>query len=288
MIEFDMEVIANEANFDHTEPFKVKELVDEKHKFDANPPYQRGLAWNSTMARNFILSLIQGAKISPITLVKKEKLANKYFVLDGKQRYEAAILSFVLNLYSIRLKTEDGMKTMKWKRIEKLRYKDKLVLAFYDRFMNATLDANIFKPMTIEEQKDLFNRINQSKSLNHNEKIFGNYYVTKIYFQYLFDIILDKLKQHVHDKEKNNKRFEGLRMTLELNYLLFGNNLNDSLTFRKLGYKPLRAHCDSLETYLCKIHSWDANTVIDSAEMKKCKLNHVSDTIEKAATFVSM
>ena len=222
-------MISDFSGFGSHNPIKltVDNLISQRHRFDTNPPYQRGLVWKSDYKGDLILSIFDGIPINVIHLVQKHvSNCNLRWVLDGKQRIET-LIKFANNEFGVEVELEEG-------KVRKIFYKD---IAnpndpahdlLYAKFHEFQIDAVVWQPMTYERQKKLFERINKSVSLNNREQRYCGHYLTQKFLEFVIDNSLETsgLKSQIRDELKEDRRFATSTMVHSILLLAYGPRLD--------------------------------------------------------------
>jgi len=198
-----------------SEPIRMRELLNylgssgKVYNFDTI--YQRGSnIWPEYMKQNLIKSILANVPVGYIHLIAIKEDADRYNVCDGKQRWEC-VLEFVNNKFFVEWNGNRYFFNDIKKHPELLR-----------QFMNYTWDIRAWEPMTILEQRDLFERINAMSSLNCHEKLYCPNFLTKSLLMYIFNDCLRPIHSHLRSEISGNERYAGIRWVHNLMYARFG------------------------------------------------------------------
>lgn len=221
-------------------------------------PYQRDYAWDNIRKEKLIVSIFNNIPIGTFHFVISED-KKFYWILDGKQRRHA-IYSFLSNNANIYDKTidrpikvpvlitqdnvnipviitENQEKNIKYMSYyQMLTSKDERVRLLAKSFKNFKINGVSWnEPMDILSQRDLFNQINYSSSLNINERIYCPNFMTKKFLQFVFDFyfVNDIKGLFSYQSIPDNKRFTGIRFLHDICYMCFGDNMMKSFDIRR-------------------------------------------------------
>lgn len=130
-----------------------------KGDLDINAKYQRGEVWSSHKKTCLAQSILGGINIPPIVLNNKD---GKLIVIDGKQRI-SAMRDFSNNSVKFYNGNDDKHSCLFSELDENIR----------DRFNEYPVTAFIYKDLTPEKEREIFQRINYGENLSIGEKIKG-------------------------------------------------------------------------------------------------------------------
>lgn len=211
-------------------------------KYDVNPPYQRGVVWNNTRRRKLIDSIICGRSINAVHMALKnnDPLCDEYYVIDGRQRIET-IRKFKNCDFNVLLKIDDETsKEVSYDAIVTLSKKgNRYCSKFLDIFYSYEIDYNEYDKMTIDQQRDLFDCINQTEKLHSNEILYCSKYLTKKFYEFVWENVFCDIKKWFKKCIANNNKFKGTRFAHEVCRLCFGEGFNDLFSPQNIGNEDM-------------------------------------------------
>lgn len=264
--EFDDELIdVDEESRFVSKLLSADQVIKSLPFLDTNPPYQRGEVWKNSFRQALIRSILRGTPINTVHFVKKSKLKSDLrYVLDGKQRIES-LKKFVNNEFFVRIKYNGKIHKIKWENICDPKHECHPLMTHINEFQ---INVVIWEPMTVEEQRDVFIIINYSKSLNNDEKIYCEYFLTQKLLKFLFNNSFSPLIDNLRKEVRDDNRFSGTKMVHKVLLLAFGLDLDDNFSSRNLGYKNGRLSAKKIDTMLQQ-KGCDAATDIDKESINK-------------------
>ena len=265
--------------------FTPKKTNEQKNKFlilkniedyDLNAPYQRSFVWNDKLKQKLINTIIaKQAPIQPITLVEKED-CDGYYVLDGKQRLNA-ITSFKEDRFKVPIEFGECIKNKskksysysnicdsikkienikKGKITEEKKSQLKVFKEFLKRFEEYNMYFTIYSNLDFNDQKKLFEDINNSKQLSIADKRYGSYFATSHLLSSLCQKYFNaNFLKYFSKKFKENKEREKLDFLHKIFTLVYGgiteNNFKNENEFgANLDSQSLKNDAKKTENYL--------------------------------------
>lgn len=212
--------------------------------YDVSPIYQRDFVWKRRRQQRLIDSIVSGRAINAIHVCRKDNESNKFWVVDGKQRL-STIRSFYYGndvlgkAFTVVVALDDGTeRRMSFKQIEKLAEKDKHCSELRNRFLEYNIGFNIYDNLSLEEQKELFECINEAESLDGNEKIFCSNYVARAFYRRMYYAVFHKhLSAYLSKNYQNNSRDKGTRFVAEFLLISFGKEFVKDGFDKSYGFK---------------------------------------------------
>ncbi|MEI8270263.1 MAG: DUF262 domain-containing protein, partial [bacterium] len=176
------------------------EVIQQLAYYDLDAPYQRDECWGPTAERNLIQSIFRSIPIGAIHLVKQGEKSSFWNVLDAKQRI-SSIKHFTENKFSVKYKGEEFY----WRDLKE--HENKWLL---DIFLKYEMILVEWEPMSISMQRNLFEIINQSASLNVAERIYCPNFLARSLLKYIYKNCFEHLTDSIRGEIKNDKRFSGV------------------------------------------------------------------------------
>ena len=264
------------------------------HIYDVNPPYQRGSVWQVSHRRKLIQSIICHRSINAIHLVRKDNgvKVNQYWVLDGRQRIDT-LRMFIKDLFAIKLLLDNGkQRFLTYSGIKKRSEADNPdvhCLHFVRKLNEYALDFHIYEPMSLEEQKELFASINFSKNLTSNERRYCEFYITRNFYSYVWNVALKPIHNYVNKNRANNYAYSGTRLSHNLCYLSFGTNLeNSNMCFQTFNTSAMNRVAKNSEDFFIRVKGWSAMTEINEEEIDNAGFKEKIDIVRKAAEMLKV
>lgn len=145
----------------YAKPYQIESLLKKLSKgtLDINATYQRGEVWTSHKKTCLAQSILGGITIPPIVLNDKD---GKLIVIDGKQRISA-----------MRDFSDDSVRFYNGNDNEYSCLFSDLDDNIKDRFNDYPVTAFVYKDLTPEKEREIFQRINYGENLSIGEKIKG-------------------------------------------------------------------------------------------------------------------
>ena len=211
--------------------FSIKSVLDQADEtYDVDPVYQRDFVWKKRRQQKLIESIISGRAINAFHICRKNQKhnSNKFYVVDGKQRI-TTMRNFYRGkdandqVFRVKVKMEDGTeKSLTYKQIEANMETDSNCAKIINNFIEYQLNFNIYENLTLDDQRELFECINESESLSSNEKIFCSNFLSRRFLREMFKMIFkDKITSYVGMKYKTNMRDKGTRLIVEFLLISF-------------------------------------------------------------------
>ena len=219
----------------------LREVIHELTYYDLNAPYQRDECWGGIAERNLIQSIFRSIPIGAIHLVRKGEKSAFHNVLDAKQRI-SAIKHFIENKFSIKYKGQE----YKWDDLK--REENKWLLDIFHKYEMILVE---WEPMTIALQKNLFEIINLSASLNVAERIYCPNFLARSILKYIYKNCFKDLTDSIRGEIKNDKRFSGVMWAHRICQIIYGPLLNDSFSIRALNKSSLIDSAQRLDKIAC-------------------------------------
>lgn len=230
-------------------PVTIRELTSySDDTYDVDPDYQRDFVWKSRRKQKLIDSIVSGRSINALHICRKTEMENfdKYWVIDGKQRL-STIREFFSGKssqncppFTIVIKLDNGQqRRASFKQIQSLAKTDRNCQLIVRNFLEYTLTFNLYdENLTVDEQKDLFECINYSENLTHNENLFCCNYVARNFYRRIYYGFLHKELSSFFSKNYiNNVKECGTKWTAELLYMSFGMDLDSEFDYREVASK---------------------------------------------------
>lgn len=276
-------------------PYQVSQIIDGMViKLDTNPKYQRGLVWDRRMKIEFVRSLVSDSTISPITIVRKNVDCDDFWVVDGRQRVEGGILSFVEDQFKIPLRISTSeVKYLSYTEIQaKAQRGDEQCKRFISKFLTKTLQFDVYDQMPFDDQVRLFKRINQSKKLTETEKILCEYYVVKSLTEFISkEYIIKHLKKFLGDHEQCNYAMKTSRLALELLKQHYDVNLvidnTNPFVPRDSTVTIIQDYVVRISEFLTLQKHFDPNTIINDDLLEDSGISDLK-IIDQAAEYLSL
>jgi len=237
-------------------------LEKNKSTYNVDPPYQRGEAWKEDSRVALVDSIVSQRAINVIHVSerKDQYFRTSYEVIDGRQRLET-IWKFVENEFKFPIELSNGDKKMLyWRQIlekSKGEKPDTNCVKFVENFNNYSLVFNVYSPLTVEQQKELFENINKGEPLTANERRYCKNMILKTFLTNLYKTIFKDYFQLFNDNFKNNRRFSSIRLVHELLYHSFGNHkfasFSERFEIKDIASANIDSSCRKYEEFLKKM-----------------------------------
>lgn len=278
---------SNILNFDNLKEPRIKSevksinlgyIIDEMDKklLDFNPPYQRAVVWKGSLNADLMMSIFDGTPIGAIHFVRKKNGIKKW-VLDGKQRL-SCVKSFRDGKFKIKINFKNKIISVGW---EDISDPENELYFLYQRICEFPVSVVTWDNCSFEEQKEIFERVNNSLPLNSWEVIYGQHFIVKQLLKYMFDnCFIDKsfLKKQCSGDYRNG----GIKLLHSLMVLSFGDRFEDVFAVRNLSSKTIENSCKKLEQKLRNVNL-DANTEFDELMIRECGLEDQVNTVKMAS-----
>lgn len=202
---------------------RLLELLNpEEYNLDFEPPYQRKFVWSQLYKKELLKSIFDDMPINTIHLVKN---GVKYYVMDGKQRL-SSVKEFIENP-ALKIKLDGIDQEIGYDNLKDLRKTNDVARKYWDILSKYSVSICEWPPMSFLEQSQVFDKINYSKELVKQERIFAKYF----YFKMAIDTLiadepaihnLYKLMNFTQDQK--NRNADRLFVARWLNLCCFGKN----------------------------------------------------------------
>jgi hypothetical protein len=170
------------------------ELKD--NKIVLTPPYQRGKVWNKHEKQSFIDSVYMN--ILPIPIIfNNDNNTGLYTCMDGLQRI-TALYQYINNEYYVVL---NNIKVY-YSRVPKNKFNNKkyrkLTHIEKNRFDSKSISVIVYDELTLNQQYDIFTRINEGKKLSDEDisEILSNMNEQKSEHEELLETLNTKIKTY--------------------------------------------------------------------------------------------
>tara|TARA_Y100000034_G_C6896919_1_gene413725 strand:+ start:1294 stop:2673 length:1380 start_codon:yes stop_codon:yes gene_type:complete len=192
-------------------------LVRIKTEYDYESIYQRGSdVWTLEMKQNLIASILAHVPVGYVHIITQQSRIDYYNVCDGKQRW-TTMIEFIEDKFPVIWQGKEYFfSDLKKKENSKL----------YSLFMEYTWNLRLWPPLHILKQRDLFDRINSSGNLSHDESIYCYDFFTKSLLLYIRKNCFMGIEKHFTKPILNNKRMTGIRWVHNLCHLCFGDDFS--------------------------------------------------------------
>lgn len=235
---------------------------------DFDPPYQRGDVWDKKYKRNLVESIFEGIPIGSFHLVAKGKNALSSYVLDGKQRLKS-LQDFIDNKFPVEVSI-DGREKISVKYKDIINSKEEHFIILRRRFIQFELSCTLWEEMSIPEQRDIFVKINYSRELNLNERIYCKNFLSANLFTNIFtNYMLPEIKNHLQERYETNNRFNGTKLCHQICFLSFGEELNKYFSAKDIAHRNLRENADHLQNKLINLGFREAEDEINESWFQK-------------------
>lgn len=220
---------------------ELQVIIDDMKYYDLEAAYQRDECWTPTKEKNLIRSILKGIPIGSVHLVKKNN-AHIWNVLDGKQRL-TAVKHFIENKFSVTWNEKEYY----WNDLQK-----EINQSILYNFMKFELSIVEWGVMTILDQRNLFQIINESENLNTAEKIYCPNFFGRSLMKFIYEKCFKKISKNVRGEIESDKRFSGIMWVHRMCCLTFGPNLDDVFGIRKTDKTCLTNSARILDNILCE------------------------------------
>jgi hypothetical protein len=224
-----------------TTPIGLGTLISTLPRLDTNPPYQRGEVWGKSYRAELLHSIFDGIPINTMHWVEKGN--GSYWVLDGKQRIDTLKL-FTQGKLSIKRHINGKEEEIKWDNINNPEHPAHCLLPCLEHYQVSVVR---WGKMPFEDQKKIFNKINYSKELNAAERIYCDYYLTKLLLDFIRKDAFQEIMEHTRGSRKNNKRLEVSRMIHQIFILCFGTSFDEEYGIKSLGKVNIQKSAEKIE-----------------------------------------
>ena len=172
------------TNDSHAKPLPISSILKklDNKTLDVNAEYQRGEVWSSQKKTCLAQSILGGITIPPIIL---NEINDKLIAIDGKQRISA-----------MRDFKNGEVKFYNESTSDETCYFSELSENIRDKFLDYTVTAFIYKNLSSEQEREIFQRINYGVNLSTGEQIKG-----------LNSEYIKIIKQNKNNIEKYLKKF---------------------------------------------------------------------------------
>lgn len=252
---------------------------------DFDSPIQRkGDLWNKEYKVDLLRSIFAGIPCGAVHLVIKDQEQEQFrWVLDAKQRL-LTIKSFKNNEFGIKVKKNDGkIENLFWKDIyEKNEWK-----YLKTRFNEYQMELMIYPPMTPAEMLRLFKSINNQVPPTYWEKIYSEYYLTKLFLEYCYNNFFTNKDRILDVAVAKDKRYTGIRLFHGILHICNGNRLDDICAPRGLSAKKLNESAKQIQKILME-NGIDANKEYNSNLLEELKFNKICEEIKTVTHWIDM
>ena len=204
-----------------TKPIPLSSLLNKltNKSLCLNAEYQRDEVWSAEKKTKLIQSILGGVTIPSIIINEKEE---KKIVIDGKQRIVACrdFKNNIINFFN----ESDPEITCKYEDFD-TKYKE-----YFDDY---SINCIVYKNLTEEEERDIFQRINYGENLTTGEKIKG----MKSNFLQEIIKVKDNISQYLNNIGITQNRESYIECTIAL--LALYNNDNEYVSKKKLSIEYL-------------------------------------------------
>ncbi len=239
-----------------TDMLAIEDFLKYFENYDFNPYYQRNFIWPPFKQRKLIESIIFGRKISTVSVARKDNRENfnKFDVIDGKQR-GISIYRFYTDEFAFPLKVGGETKLLKYSKIKKLAEKEKVVecIKFIEKFNRYHLSVDVYRPMSKEKQRELFEVINYSQPLHKNELLFcAEYSFCRSFYTNLWEklFLSSGLNNNFQKSLKENIKEYSTRFASEVCYIGFDRDLRGTYSPRGVSEKDIRKSLEKMDSDL--------------------------------------
>lgn len=280
---------SKEIKFDGNALFEPKtlsvfQIIESLAYLDTDPPYQRGIVWKNPFKQELIRSILRGIPINTLHFVEKSNSSSHFrWVLDGKQRIET-LRGFVNNKFSVKIIWEGSQYELYWRDITNPEHPCHILMSKIKEFQ---INVVIWKPMAMEDQRDVFIIINYSKSLNNDEKLYCEHFVVQKLLKFILEESFENIKDNLNKKIVDDYRFAGVRMLHSLILLNYGYNLDDQFAPRALSAEKIRLSCKSIESIAAE-NNLDASMTIEAVKNVSIFNNIIEDMRTVTSWFVKI
>ena len=231
-------------------PINLGQLLDDKANINLNPPYQRGDVWKPKQKKELIKSIFMGTSINTLHFVNHKESPERDS-MDGKQRYSTT-LEFQEDKLVVPVTLSDGDYEITWSDLRRAKDNNNLAM-LRQSFLEHTVMTCQYPPMSYEAARDEFMRLNYGVNLSAEEKIYGNYFLSKKLFQYLFQNSCPPLFGNFRSELAEDYRYSGTRFCTNVCLLCFGSSFNDIYAHRQYGAKVVAKFANKINDRLSDI-----------------------------------
>lgn len=264
-----------------------------------NPPYQRDECWKTKQSQDLIESIIHKIPMGSLHLINRNEDGRKKYILDGKQR-TAAIRGFLENKFKIEVIDDNGeIESVNWRDIEiKSEKKDKNgnyrhpdYRDIQQRVESYSINVITYRPMPMEEQRDLFNKINYSMPLNAEEKVYADSFHAQTFLNGVYNHTeFQHLTLHCEVGVSKNYRHAAIKLLHSTMLLCFGNDLKEEPRINNLKMSTIAKSAEDIHEMYMKSELSEKNEFkycIEKIGFEK-KFNLFSQVIENAADIINI
>jgi hypothetical protein len=242
--------------------FKLSDLTNSERKFerkivnldsidfdelDFESPIQRkGNLWKNKYKKELIGSILIGLPCGTVHLVSKGNEESERWVLDAKQRL-LTIESFKNDEFSISILDDKEKKNYEvfWSDIKK-NNKWKFLLRKIKEYQ---MELIIHPHMPEKDMLKLFKSINNQVAPNALEKIYSEYYLTKLFLEYCYETYMAD-KSFLEARIAEDQRHTGINLFHSILMICNGPSLNDIFSARELSSKKISESAKEIKNKL--------------------------------------
>lgn len=193
---------------------------DNYNKYNLSPIYQRENLWKEKERAYFIDSIFWGKPIPSIYTTYNSK-DNRHDIIDGKQRLQS-LVSFFHNEFTLPENTGDNsiygrIRGKTYNEIYAMAENDDEIRVMLDDFHSYQLPIFVVEKATsLEEDIDIFDRLNCGQAHNETEKLHGLFCNTELYLS-IQNVLHNDLHMLTHEYlNLSSARMEDLRFCINI------------------------------------------------------------------------
>ena len=229
----------------HEVRWSISTLIERFQHIDINPPYQRDLVWTRKFKQDYILAVFEGTATAQFHFVEKsEELSHHYWCMDAKQRY-STIKEFVNDEFKIKLECDDG----KYRLASFGDLKKKSPQLVRD-FEQAQISVELYEPMSMRTQQQVFEKINQNVPLSQDERLYGSNILTQAVLKSLFLRPFARVAPYMKPEIRNNTKKKALRYMHILMMLAYGKRWDEEFGIKGYEQEKRTASAHAIEKSL--------------------------------------